>query len=251
MGRGVSPDRIGATNMKKSVLTAMVVAVIALAACAAPPAPEPSPPGDASVPSPSPTAPATSAPVATPQPSTPVATPEPSEPAATPAPTSKPKPTERPLSKTERYLLAGVLRGAVDCHPVRSDLPPKSSAGIECASDDPGVARVGFYYFERDEDLLAAYVARMIREGVALDSGPACYEGESEGPFIPWEGPEVAPYRYGCFINSEGYANLRLAIGAPVYIGILGRTDDMEALAAFAFRGSIDVPGFPTLWGER
>ena len=234
--------------MKKSVLTALVVAVFALTACASPTTPAPSPSGDASLPS---SVPSTPAPTVAPEPSTPVATPAPSEPVATPAPTSKPRPTERPLSKTERFLLAGVLRGAVDCHPVRSDLPPKSSAGIECASDDPAVARVGFYYFESDKDLLAAYAARMIREGVALDSGPVCNEGESEGPFVPWEGPEMAPYRYGCFINSEGYANLRLAIGAPVYIGILGRTDDMEALAAFAFRGSVDVPGFPTLWGER
>ena len=235
--------------MKKSVLTVMVVAVIALAACAAPTRPAPSPSGDASIPSAAPSIPSNPSPTIAPEPSTPVATPAPPEPVATPTP--KPRPTERPISQKERYLLSGVLRGAVDCHPVRSDLPPKSSAGIECASDDPAVARVGFYYFERDEDLLAAYAARMIREGVALDSGPACYEGESEGPFVPWEGPEMAPYRYGCFINSEGYANLRMAIGSPVYIGILGRTDDMEALATFAFRGSVDVPGFPTLWDER
>lgn len=61
----------------------------------------------------------------------------------------------------------------------------------------------------------------------------------------------MAPYRYGCFINSEGYANLPLTIGSPIYIGILGRSDDMEALASFAFRGNVDVPGFPTLWAER
>jgi hypothetical protein len=229
--------------MNRSVLTAMVVAVIALAACAAPTTPSPS--GDASIPSAEPTV--TPSPVPTPEPS-PVVTPRPSDPAATPTP--RPRPTERPLSETEKYLLAGVLRGAVDCQPVRTDLPPKSSAGIECASDDPGVARVGFYYFERDEDLLAAYAARMIREGVALDSGPACDEGESEGPYIPWDGPDMAPFRYGCFINGEGYANLRLTTGSAVYIGILGRTDDMESLYEFAFRGSVDTPGFPTLWGQ-
>lgn len=153
------------------------------------------------------------------------------------------------MSEGERYLLAGVLRGAVDCHPVRSDLPSKSGAGIECASDDPAVARVGFYLFDRDEDLLAAYAARMIREGVALDSGPVCEQGESEGPYVPWDGPDMAPFRYGCFINGEGYANLRITTGSAVYIGILGRTDDMDALSEFAFRGSMDTPSFPTLWG--
>ena len=234
--------------MKKSVLTAMVVAVIALAACSAPTTRVPSPSGDASIPSAAPTTAATPAPTLAPEPTT-VATPAPSKPAVTPTPTSKPKPTQRPISEGERYLLAGVLRGAVDCHVVRSGLPPKSRAGIECASDDRQVARVGFYYFERDDDLLAAYAARKVREGVALDSGPACKEGESEGPYVPWDGPDMAPFRYGCFINGEGYANLRLTTGSAVYIGILGRTDDMEALAAFAFRGSVDVPGFPTLWG--
>jgi hypothetical protein len=237
--------------MQKSVLTAMVVVAIVLAACAAPKGPTPSPSGDASIPSAAPSAPVTPSPIVTPEPSTPVTTPQPSEPVATPAPTSKPRPTERPLSEGERYLFAGVLRGAVDCHTVRSDLPPKSSAGIECASDDPGVARVGFYLFDRDEDLLAAYAARMIREGVALDSGPACSEGESEGPYVPWDGPDMAPFRYGCFINGEGYANLRITTGSAVYIGILGRNDDMESLYEFAFRGSADTPGFPTLWGLR
>ena len=235
--------------MTKSLLTAMVVAVIALAACATPTTPAPSPSGDASIPSAAPGVPVTPSPTLVPEPSKPVATPAPSEPAPTRDPTSKPRPTERPLSQTERFLLAGVLRGAVDCHPVRSDLPPKSGAGIECASDDPGVARVGFYYFERDEDMLAAYAARMIREGVALDSGPACNEGESEGPYVPWDGPDMAPFRYGCFINGEGYANLRVTTGSAVYIGILGRNDDMESLYEFAFRGSMDTPGFPTLWG--
>ena len=235
--------------MKKSAVAVMVLAVSALAACAAPTTPAPSSSGDGSIPSAAPSTPATRTPSLAPEPSVPVATPAPSDPAPTSAPTAKPKPTERPLSTTERYLLAGVVRGAVDCHPVRSDLPPKSSAGIECASDDEGVARVGFYYFERDEDLLAAYAARMIREGVALDSGPACDEGESEGPYVPWDGPDMAPFRYGCFINGEGYANLRLTTGSAVYIGILGRSDDMESLYEFAFRGSRDTPGFPTLWG--
>lgn len=91
----------------------------------------------------------------------------------------------------------------------------------------------------------------MIRERVGLDSGPACDEGEGQGPFVPWEGPEMAPYRCGCFINREGYANLRLTIGSPIYIGILGRSDHMGALASFAFRGSVDVPGDPTLWAQR
>ena len=55
--------------------------------------------------------------------------------------------------------------------------------------------------------------------------------------------------RAGCFINDQGYANYRVTTGNGVYIGILGRTDDMGALEDFTFLGSQDVPAFPTLWG--
>jgi hypothetical protein len=234
--------------VKKILVAATFIAAIVLAACSGPTPPAPSPSGDAGVPSPVPSAPASPSqpapsPSATPEPSEPAPSQGPSEPAATPKP---PKPT---FNERERYLLAGILRGAVDCVPVREDLPPKSGAGIECGSTDPVVARVGFYYFDRDEDMLAAYAARLIREGVELDSGPVCYERASEGPYVPWDGPDMAPLRYGCFVNGEGYANLRITTGEAVYIGILGRTADMEDLYEFAFRGSVDTPSFPTLWG--
>lgn len=93
--------------------------------------------------------------------------------------------------------------------PVRNELPSRSRAGIECASDDRAVARIGFYLYDRDEDMATA----------------------------------------GCFINDQGYANYRVTTGMGVYIGILGRNDDMGALADFAFLGSQDTPAFPTLWG--
>ena len=228
--------------MKTSFLAAMVVAVLALAACAAPSTSTPSPSLGVVDPSASPGPSVTPSP--TPLPATPAPTAEPSEPVATP----KPKPPKPTLSEGEEYLLAGIRRDATDCRPVRDELPPKSGAGIECASDDPAVARIGFYYFERDEDMLAAYASRLIREGVALDSGPACGERASEGAYIPWDGPDMAPLRYGCFVNGEGYANFRITTGNAVYIGILGRTADMDALHEFAFRGNRDTPSYPTLW---
>src|ERR671925_155160 len=51
------------------------------------------------------------------------------------APTASPKPPKPTLTEREKYLLAGVRRGAIDCEPVRDELPPNSGAGIECASD--------------------------------------------------------------------------------------------------------------------
>jgi hypothetical protein len=183
------------------------------------------------------------------QPAAPSPSADPSEaPAPTPVPTDTP--SEAPLTPTpeEQALIDGVLRGGEDCRPVRVDLPEGAIAGIECAADDPAVARLGFYRFPDEATMLAAYFARMASEGIETDSG-SCVDGEGEGSYIPYEG--VSPDRAGCFINDEGYANYRATrSGSNVYIGILGTSDDMAALADFAWVGSQDTPGNPTLWGE-
>jgi len=172
----------------------------------------------------------------------------PSVPAPVPTPPASEAPTPVVLTSDERYLLDGVLRGAIDCRPVRDALPGQAIAGIECGSDDPAVARVGFYLFASDEDMLDVYFHRMRLEGVELDTG-GCLDGEGEGAYIPEEGPQ--PDRHGCFVNGEGYANYRATIsGTHLYIGVLGRTANMRALLDFAWVGSQDVPGTPTLWGD-
>lgn len=232
--------------MRTFALAASFAAVIALAGCSSGPVqPVPSPSGDAGVPTATPRPPATPEPSVTPRPSQPAPSAQPPAPAATP----KPEPVKPAFNVDEKYLLTGILRGAKDCVPVREDLPARSRAGIECASDDRAVARIGFYLYDRDEDMVAAYIARMEREGVPLDSGDECRTREGEGAYVPWEPGEIAPMRAGCFINDQGYANYRVTTGYGVYIGILGRDDDMGALADFAFLGSKDTPAFPTLWG--
>ncbi len=168
---------------------------------------------------------------------------------ATPRPTAPP-PASPDFSVVEQYLLNGVLRGTKDCQPAggSDELPRDALAGIECNSSDPAVARVGFYLFANDDDMLEAYLFRMNAEGVKLESG-SCYEGEAEHAYIPDEG--FALDRAGCFINDEGFANYRTTItGSHVYIGILGRSADMVALEDFAFRGNQDTPGNPTLWSQ-
>jgi hypothetical protein len=229
--------------MSRFVLAASLVSVLAVAACsAAPTEPAPSPSSNPTVPSAPPSA-------APPSAAPPVTTPPPS---VTPPPPS-PEPSPADFTAAERYLLDGILRGAEDCQPAggSDDLPRDAIAGIECASPDPSVSRIGFYLFANDADMLDAYLARMKAEGVALDSG-ICNEGERESAYIPGEGDEIVPYRVGCFINDEGYANYRVTLpGAHVYIGILGRSGDMVALEDFAWLGSQDTPGNPTLWGER
>ena len=224
--------------MPRSVLAASLVATLILAACgAAPIAPSP-------VPSASPTAPSAPPSVAPPSVApSPTAPPSPTSPAATPEPSPAQVPAD--FTAAERYLLDGARRGAIDCEPAggSDDLPKDAIAGIECDSDDPAVARIGFYLFANDADMLDAYFLRMNAEGVSRDSG-TCNEGEGEGAYTPGEG-EIAS-RNGCFINDEGFANYRATLpGAHVYIGVLGRSGDTRALDAFAWRFNQDVPDPP------
>ena len=229
--------------MSRFVLAASLFAALAVAACsAAPIEPSPSPSARPVTPSaPTPTPVATPLPVGTPLP---VVTPRPS---AIPVPASPGSLDD--FTADERYLFDGILRGATDCQPAggSDELPRDAIAGVECFSDDPGVARLGFYLFENDADMLDAYKFRMTAEGVALDSG-SCRDGEHEGAYTP--GEEEIASRNGCFINDEGYANYRVTLpGWHVYIGILGRTSNMPYLEDFAWVGNQDTPGNPTLWG--
>jgi hypothetical protein len=182
-----------------------------------------------------------------------VGTPAPATPAPTARPTAHPSPasTPVPFTREEAYLLAGVRRDVVDCEPVRSALPQRATAGIECGADTRVVARVGFYLFDDESDLLAAYFARMKAEGVQIERGGICSEGESEHGYISTDGrPESVPNRGGCFINDAGFANYRATLPDRVYIGILGRDADMAALEDWAWKGSQDTPGSPTLWSD-
>ncbi len=109
---------------------------------------------------------------------------------------------------------------------------------------------MGFYLFRSDADMLEAYMARMDAEGIVLDSG-ACVPGEGEGAYIPYPEGETAFDRHACFVNSEGYGNYRATLsGAHVYMGLLGRGKDMRSLQDWAWLGSVDTPGNPTLWQQ-
>lgn len=239
--------------MNKLVLAASLVAALVLAACGSA-----TPPPSQAVVSPPPASPAPSIPTvpATPEPADPTAEPPVATPAPTPKPTAKPtpKPTPRPtapsFNRAERYLIDGIMRGESDCSPVRSKLPARAIAGIDCDLVGSPVARMGYYLFRNEADLLDAYLARMEAEGIALESG-SCLDGEGEGAYIPWGDDGFAPYRQGCFVNSEGYGNYRATLpGAHVYVGLLGRTADTRSLDAWAWFGNQDVPGIPTLWHQ-
>lgn len=239
--------------MPKLVLAASLLAALILTACgpssltpSQPPSLPSAPPSAAPsvvLPSESPAPSLTDAP--------PVATPVP-----TPDPTSKPtpRPSAPSFNHAERYLIEGIMRGESDCSPVRGDdLPGQAVAGIDCDLVATPVARMGFYLFKSDQDMLDVYLDRMKAERIALESGDACQHGggESESAYIPWAGDDIAPYRNGCFLNADGYGNFRVTLPEfHVYVGLLGRDANMQHLWNWAWFGAIDTPGSPTLWQQ-
>ena len=231
--------------MSKLILTASLLAVLAIAACS------PAAGGPTAVPSvpSSPLLPPIAAPPASDPPVVPGPTPTDAPEAPAPDPTDppeKPDPAIVEFSADEIYLADGIQRGASDCEPVRDKLPSGALAGIECLGNDWFVARVGYYLFENDEDMFDTYVARMEAEGVTLNEG-SCFDGEGDQAYIP--GDEEVMARQGCFITAEGVANYRVTLpGAHVYIGIVGHNIDTVELEDFAWLGNKDVPGNPTLW---
>ena len=231
--------------MNKFVLAAAMVVVVILAACGA------------SMPTPSQSVVPSAAPSQGAVSPTPTIQPSPSaEPSATPVPTPGPtaKPTPKPtpvaFSRAEQYLIDGVMRGESDCSPVRGDgLPGLAIAGIDCDLVGTPVARMGFYLFKNDDDMLDAYMARVSVENLVVDSG-ACVPGEGEGAYIP-AGEEFSPDRHACYVNDQGYGNYRATLpGVHVYMGLLGRTKDMRSLEDWAWLGNQDTPGTPTLWQQ-
>jgi hypothetical protein len=225
-----------------------LVAGVTLSACGASTTPSPS-----SVPSAAPNQ-ASLSPTPTMEPSRPASpSAEPtSPPASTPPRTSEPSATATPItfSTAERYLVDGMMRGESHCSPVRGpNLPGLAIAGIDCRLVGSPAARMGFYLYKSDDDMLDAYMARVSAERLVVDSG-ACIPGEGEGAYIP-AGDDFSSDRHACYVNDDGYGNYRATIsGVNVYMGLLGRTEDMRSLEDWAWLGNADTPGGPTLWQQ-
>ena len=132
-----------------------------------------------------------------------------------------------------------------------SRLPGEAIAGIDCDLIGSPVARMGYYLYRNDDDMLDAYMARVSVEGLWSRVAPAL-RVEGESGYIPWdENDGLAPYRNACFVNQDGYGNYRVTLpGVHVYAGLLSRTASMIKLQDWAFFGSVDTPGSPTMWSQ-
>jgi hypothetical protein len=233
-------------------LTAATLGLVLLvAACgssaAAPtvsPVPVASPSAVADVPStPSASPDVIPSPATDPSPSTdpePEPTSQPTKAPARPAPTvapAKPEPTEAPavtFTDAEQRLVDRLrVNAAQDCAPRRSDLPPGATAGIECQVGTNVVDRVGAYQFPNDDVALDAYVQRLEANGVLIRTA-GCEDGKpGDQAWTPGDddGRPLVPFRYGCFVDEDGMANERVLCGGGRYIGIVGASADIRALA--------------------
>ncbi len=179
---------------------------------------------------------------------------------AAPQPTSRPEPPGPTLSPAEFTLTFYVREDvATDCQPRRQDLPPGARTGIECSSGSNLVERVGVYAFDSREDQLAAYRGRMKSAGIRPRSGD-CRAGEAgdrtywdidEAAFEPYseeaegwgnviDGLPYLPSRLGCFRDQFGAANIRVTCEDGTYIGVLGRTDNIRDLTAWAYHPALE-----------
>ena len=137
--------------------------------------------------------------------------------------------------------------GTKNCQPVRGQVtssPKKAVGGNRVQFHDPAVARVGFYQFANDEDMLDAYLSRMQgKREVAIESG-TCEEARRSAPtcLAPGWSPPNAPA-----VSSTRRASPTTALDvtrAPhVYIGILGTSGDVHAPREIRVEGQRGHPG--------
>jgi hypothetical protein len=129
------------------------------------------------------------------------------------------------------------------CTPRQTELPDGALAGVECRLEVGIAARVGAYRFADAREAALAYLGRMDGYGVAPDSGDCAANAKGERTWmiggsgdtveVDGSGPlEVG--RIGCFLNENDFANVRLTCGS-MYVGILGRNDDIAALHRWAW----------------
>jgi hypothetical protein len=164
-------------------------------------------------------------------------------------------------TEEELAILSGIrfdIR-AGQCSPRREDLPEGAVAGVECLVGSGLVDRVGYYRIY-GPTLVETYLARLAEYGVRPDSAHSeagevpidCYRGvPSESGFYQPGGAAGPPNRQGCFINENGYANLRAVwTRDSIYIGVLGNNADLPALMDWAWQDTspYGTVGGPTVW---
>ncbi|MGD0863386.1 MAG: hypothetical protein ABSA21_11605 [Candidatus Limnocylindrales bacterium] len=165
----------------------------------------------------------------------------------------------------EAQLLANLRDDAkVGCAPTKL-FPVGAVAGAECRPNTALVAILDVYGFGSPDDALDAYRARLAAEGVQLRTGDCLAGQPGDEAWTPGDGQwgpgGVEPDRDGCFVDVSAHANVLALCGNGAYIGIVGKTADVAALAKWAWRfpakamnaGQVSTPSPPGIcyagWG--
>ncbi|HSL33736.1 MAG TPA: hypothetical protein VK871_08815 [Candidatus Limnocylindrales bacterium] len=162
------------------------------------------------------------------------------------------------FTQAEQSIIEGLRAdAAVGCAPRTAGLPTRAVAGVDCRLNTALVVRVGGYLFENEDDAAIAYLERLRESGVTLGSGECASgsagdrawtnggSGSGAGPLVAFDGAEWAVSRIGCFLDQYGTANVRATCGR-MYVGILGRNDDLGALHEWVWQASGEpVAGAP------
>lgn len=169
----------------------------------------------------------------------------------------------RTRSAAEQQLLAGIRADlvAVGCRPLDGELPVAATAGVGCDVGSDLVERARFYQFDSMDALMAVYESHFAQYGVPLATDAPdirqpprdCWRDyASESLYWPTGDELGGMNREGCFINEDGFANLRYVWGSPlVFVEVLGNSGDIPALKAWSWydeAGDEPASGGPGLW---
>ena len=158
--------------------------------------------------------------------------------------------SDSPYTAVEADLIAGLRSDAVvHCAPRRQALPVRATAGVECRLNSDPVGQVGAYRFRDPRDAALTYFERLALSDVEPASGDCSAGASGDAAWMPGDGTIGSATdrvafggndswvvgRSGCFLDEDGTANVRLTCG-PTYIGILGRSGDIAALHAWAWK---------------
>ncbi len=238
---------------------------LAIVACTTP-GPPVSPPASITAPSDPPLsdAPSRSAAVADGTPSqapepVPSASPEP-ETTPDPSPTPAPSPTRGP-DKAWRGDAAQALAGGIrndlrgTCRAVQGELRDGALAALRCPAPAPGIDLVTIRLYGSRWELADAYAARVAAAGIAPMShrGRCLPRQPSEGGYVPGDGRGVEVVdRSACWTGDDGSAHYLATIPSFVLVRVDGRAgSSIPDLEAWAWLGSRDQPGNPSLWSGR
>ena len=174
--------------------------------------------------------------------------------APTPAPTPAASPSAVAATDAEAQLIANVRSDIkATCAPLRAELPKGAVAAISCTPEDDVAAAVTVSVFGSQKEMMAAYKARLKAQRIKIRSnqGSCLAKKPSEGAYVPGDtGTKLTPNRSACYVDADGHAHY-VATAPNGLIEVVGKAGKIPALEDWAWLGSQDAPGVPTVWSAN